>query len=251
VTHIKLRRACTPGFFFANLWYNIDMSKFIVIEGVGGSGKTTQIERLKAKHPDAVFVREPGGTTAGEEIRELLFAQVGNLDPVAQLYLVHAARWQNVIENIAPALEEGKVVFCDRFQLSTFAYQVFLSGRDDVLEHLLETQAQFLYVGVNPHYIFLDISPEESFKRLEGSRDGDTDTFDQESMDYQNRIYQGYKQGIQEMGLSCTVIDASQDIDTVSAAVDKAIAQELSASENTHESGLGEVLDDEAHNEED
>ena len=207
------------------------MSKFIVLEGVGGSGKSTQIERLKQKYGDAIFVREPGSTVAGEEIRELLFAQAGNLDPVAQLYLVHAARWQNVIENIAPALEAGKVVFCDRFQLSTFACQVFMSGRDDVLEHLLETQAQFLYVGINPHYIFLDISPEESFKRLEGKREDDTDTFDQQSMDYQNRIYEGYKQGIREMGLSCTVIDATQDIDTVSAAVDEAIQAELNASQ--------------------
>lgn len=220
------------------------MSKFIVIEGVGGSGKTTQIERLKHKYPEAVFVREPGGTTGGEAIRELLFAEAGNLDPVAQLYLVHAGRWQNIIENIAPALEEGKIVFGDRFQLSSYTYQVFLSGRDDVLEHLLETQAQFLYVGVNPHYIFLDISPEESFKRLEGNREGDTDTFDQQSMDYQNRIYQGYKQGIQEMGLSCTVIDASQDIDTVSRAVDEAIEHELHSSEDMDTAPLGEMLSD-------
>ena len=224
------------------------MSKFIVIEGVGGSGKTTQIERLKAKYPDAVFVREPGGTTGGEAIRELLFAQAGNLDPVAQLYLAHAGRWQNIIENIAPALEADKMVFCDRFQLSSYAFQVYMSGRDDVLEHLLETQAQFLYVGVNPHYIFLDISPEESFRRLEGQREGDTDTFDQQSMDYQNRIYQGYKQGIQELGLSCTVVDATQDIDAVSADVDKAIQEELHASEEAPSAPLGEMLTDNEDN---
>lgn len=203
------------------------MSKFIVIEGVGGSGKTTQIERLKAQYPDAVFVREPGGTEAGEEIRELLFAQAGNLDPVAQLYLVHAARWQNVIENIAPALEAGKTVFCDRFQLSTFAYQVYTAGRDDVLEHLLETQAQFLTVGINPHYIFLDIAPEESFKRLEGNREDDTDSFDQQSMDFQNRIYQGYKQALGELGVPHTVVDATQDVDAVTADVLEAVKEAL------------------------
>ncbi|MFW0871245.1 MAG: dTMP kinase [Patescibacteria group bacterium] len=220
------------------------MSKFIVLEGVGGSGKSTQIERLKQKYPDAVFVREPGATKAGEEIRELLFAQAGNLDPVAQLYLVHAARWQNVIENIAPALEAGKIVFCDRFQLSTFAYQVYLSGRDDVLEHLLETQAQFISVGINPHYIFLDIPPEESFKRLEGTRNGDTDSFDQYSMEYQSRIYQGYKQGIQEMGISYTLIDANQDFDAVSVDVDRAIQKELESDKDSEHFGMEGILDD-------
>ena len=191
------------------------MSKFIVIEGGGGAGKTTQITRLQEKYPDALFVREPGGTVPGEAMRELLFAHAKNLDPIAQLYLVHAARWQNVVENIMPALESGKMVICDRFQLSTFAYQVFTSGREDVMEHMLETQAQFLNVGVNPHYVFLDIEPEEAMKRISTGREEDTDTFDGMGMEFQNMIYQGYKQGLQEMGVDHTVIDARQEVEEV------------------------------------
>lgn len=204
------------------------MSKFIVIEGVGGAGKTTQIEKLKEKYPDAVFAREPGGTEAGEKIRNLLFEQLDNLDPVAQLYLVHAARWQNIIENILPALEAGKLVICDRFQLSTFAYQVYPSGREDVLEHILETQAQFLAATINPHYIFLDVSPELAAQRIATGREDDNDTFDSKPSDFQELTYQGYKQGLVELALPHTNIDASQDIESVTRAVHQAIEEVIS-----------------------
>ena len=199
------------------------MSKFIVIEGVGGAGKTTQIENLKKQYPDALFVREPGGTIPGEDIRDVLFKHVKNLDPIAQLYLVHSARWQNVIENILPALERDQIVICDRFQLSTFAYQVFPSSRDDVMEHMLETQAQFLAIGLQPHYIFLDVEPEISMKRIETGREDDNDSFDDMALDFHNMTYQGYKQGITEMGLSCSVIDAGQNIDAVTKDVQQAV----------------------------
>ena len=211
------------------------MSNFFVIEGCGGSGKTTQIEALREKYPNALFIREPGGTVPGEDMRELLFKHVEVLDPIAQLYLVHAARWQNVIENILPALEAGQVVICDRFQLSTFAYQVFPFGREDVLEHLLETQAQFLNIGINPHYIFLDIDPEESFKRIQKGREGDTDTFDTMAMDFQKGIYNGYKQGVVEMGVNYSRIDASQSIEEVTKEVYKVVETELQASEGEQE----------------
>ena len=203
------------------------MSKFIVIEGCGGAGKTTQIQKLQAKYPDALFIREPGGTVPGEEMRELLFRHAKELDPIAQLYLVHAARWQNVIENILPALEQGRMVVCDRFQLSTFAYQVFTHGRDDLMEHMLETQAQFLHAGLKPHYIFLDISPEESMVRIATGREDDTDTFDEMGMEFQRLIYQGYKQGLSELGLGYTVIDARNDIEQVATDVAEAVEVEL------------------------
>ena len=211
------------------------MSKFIVIEGVGGAGKTTQIENLKKKYPDALFLREPGGTVPGEDIRNLLFKHVKEMDPIAQLYLVHSARWQNVIENIMPALEAGRMVVCDRFQLSTFAYQVFPSGREDVLEHMLETQAQFLSVGLNPHYVFLDVEPEISMKRIETGREDDNDSFDDMKMDFHNMTYQGYKQGLVEMGLQCDVVDASQDIEQVSKDILDAVSRVLNDEPNDRE----------------
>lgn len=207
------------------------MSKFIVIEGGGGAGKSTQIEKLKQKYPDALFVREPGGTVPGEDMRELLFKHAKALDPIAQLYLVHAARWQNVIENILPALERGQMVICDRFQLSTFAYQVYTHGHDHLMDHMLETQAQFLHVDVNPHYIFLDISPEESMTRIATGREDDTDTFDEMGMEFQKMIYQGYQQGLVEMGVNHTIVDARQDIDTVFSDVVAAIEQEINGTD--------------------
>lgn len=197
------------------------MSKFIVLEGITGSGKSIQIEQLQIIYPDAVFTRTPGGTISGEKMRELLFSEADNLDPITQLYVVHASRWQNIVENIAPALLAGQHVFCDRFQLSTFAYQVYQSGREDVMEHLLETQAQFLNVGINPHYIFLDIEPAETLSRINDRIDNDT--FDEKDSDFHQSIYNGYKQGLAELGIDYTVVDARGSVEDVTARVRQAV----------------------------
>ena len=199
------------------------MSTFFVIEGVAGSGKTTHIEHLKSLYPDAVFTREPGGTTFGEQARTLLFDHAKDIDPISQLYLVHAGRWQNIIEHIAPALAAGKTVFCDRFQLSTYAFQVASNNRYDLLPHLLETQAQFLEAGVNPHYIFLDAKPEDTLERLKG-REGN-DYFDDLGLEFHTMIYQGYQEGIAELGLPCTIIDATKPLEEVQQDVVKTVKE--------------------------
>src|SRR5262245_61665830 len=101
---------------------------FITLEGPDGSGKTTQIALLAdhlAKQGYSILrLREPGGTRIGEQIREVLHNHDHNeMNPRAEVLLYSAARAQIVAEVIRPALEEGKVVLCDRFFDSTFAYQ--------------------------------------------------------------------------------------------------------------------------------
>ena len=102
--------------------------KFITFEGLDGSGKSTQIEKLarslRAHGVSVTVTREPGGTVAGEKIRELLLhSATAGLSPLAEMALMFAARAQHIQEVILPALAEGRVVLCDRFTDSTEAYQ--------------------------------------------------------------------------------------------------------------------------------
>ena len=102
--------------------------KFITFEGLDGSGKSTQIEKLarslRAHGVSVTVTREPGGTAAGEKLREvLLHSATAGLSPLAEMALMFAARAQHIQEVILPALAEGRVVLCDRFTDSTEAYQ--------------------------------------------------------------------------------------------------------------------------------
>src|SRR3981189_1016977 len=102
--------------------------KFITFEGLDGSGKSTQIAKLarglRARGVSVIMTREPGGTTIGEKIREvLLHSATAGLSPSAEMALMFASRAQHIHEVILPALAEGRVVLCDRFTDSTEAYQ--------------------------------------------------------------------------------------------------------------------------------
>jgi dTMP kinase len=102
--------------------------KFITFEGLDGSGKSTQVEKLarslRARGLSIVITREPGGTAAGERIREvLLHSATSGLSPHTEMALMFASRAQHIHEVILPALAEGRIVLCDRFTDSTEAYQ--------------------------------------------------------------------------------------------------------------------------------
>jgi dTMP kinase len=102
--------------------------KFITFEGLDGSGKSTQVEKLarslRARGLSVTITREPGGTATGEKIREvLLHSATSGLSPLTEMALMFASRAQHIHEVILPALAEGRVVLCDRFTDSTEAYQ--------------------------------------------------------------------------------------------------------------------------------
>src|SRR5947199_5058276 len=102
--------------------------KFITFEGLDGSGKSTQIAKLarglRARDISVVMTREPGGTSTGEKIRDvILHSATSGLSPYAEMALMFASRAQHIHEVILPALAEGRVVLCDRFTDSTEAYQ--------------------------------------------------------------------------------------------------------------------------------
>ncbi|HZK17986.1 MAG TPA: dTMP kinase [Clostridia bacterium] len=190
------------------------MAKFIVFEGMDGSGKTTQISRVAESLQNCgykiVSTREPGGTRIGEKIREILL-DPGNLelDERAEALLYAAARAQHVREIIRPALEAGKTVLCDRFCASTLAYQGYGRGID--LDFLQEVN-QLATGGLTPDLTLLfDISPAEGLSRVHKFRDGDR--LEQEHGGFYRKVRQGYLELAEEEGMR--VIDAGNPLNEV------------------------------------
>lgn len=162
---------------------------FVTFEGVEASGKSTLAkmlyEWLVSNGVQAVFTRDPGGTEAGERLRKLLLEEQMPLDSITEALLYAAARRQLVAEVIYPSLTAGRVVICDRFSDSFFAYQGF--GRGLSLE-LLMSLNDAATRGLKPDLTFLiDVSPEVAFRRLKTR-----DRLESEDMEFHRRVYEGF-----------------------------------------------------------
>jgi dTMP kinase len=145
---------------------------FLVLEGTEGAGKSTLraglAERLRADGIEPVLVREPGGTPVAERIRTVLLDPAHPMEPVSELFLFLAARADLVARVIRPALEAGRVVIADRFQLSTEAYQC--GGRGLDLE-LFQTANRAATTGLQPDLtLVLDLPTEVGFERIRAGR---------------------------------------------------------------------------------
>lgn len=159
---------------------------FITLEGVDGSGKSTQAALLvEALGPDTVSIREPGGTPAAERIREILADPDTPLDPLAEMLLFLAARSDLVSSVVRPALEAGRTVVSDRFTDSTVAYQGFVRrlGPDRVRE--LNAAATG---GLEPDLtLLIQVDPEAALSRAtDGGR------FEAEGLEFQRRVADAY-----------------------------------------------------------
>lgn len=194
---------------------------FITLEGVEGCGKSTQIELLNAKLRDAgaktLVTREPGGTEAGAAIRKILLdPATGELDPLTELMLFSAARRELVQKVIRPALDEGRVVICDRFADSTTAYQGHARGMDPAT---VEGMAREVCGGVWPdRTIVLDIPVEEGLKRAIGRNDisaNNESRFEEESLAFHERVRQGFLKIADAEPDRVKVVDASGTIEQV------------------------------------
>jgi dTMP kinase len=160
---------------------------FVTFEGIDRSGKTTQAGLLvDALGDEALGVREPGGTPAGEKVRELLKDPSVSLSPEAEALLFAAARSELVAEVILPALDQGKVVVSDRFLDSSLAYQGGARGLgiDDV-----ERVNHFAVRGLKPDLTFLlELSPEDA-----AARTGEHDRFEEEGSELQRAVETAYE----------------------------------------------------------
>ena len=159
---------------------------FITFEGIDRSGKTTQARMLaNVLGPDAVLVREPGGTPAAERIRDVVKDLDVTLSPIAETLLFGAARAELVERVVRPALEEGKTVICDRYVDSTIAYQ---GGARGLGIERVEQLNDWIVDGLWPDVTFLlEIDPTAA-----GGRGGEDDRFEREGEDFQRRVADAY-----------------------------------------------------------
>src|SRR3954447_14633751 len=188
---------------------------FISLEGIDGSGKTTQAKLLaKALGEDVVLVREPGGTEAGERIRQVLKDPALELDPLAELLLFCAARAELVARVIVPARDAGGDVVCDRFSDSSVAYQGVARGLGaDRVEEICDLATGGVWPDLT---VLLRIEPERAAQRI-GRRTADR--FEEEGIELQRRVAEGYDEGARRHPDRVRVIDADGDRESIHAAV--------------------------------
>jgi dTMP kinase len=145
------------------------------------------VERLRARGVSCRLVREPGGTAAGERIRKVVLDPGLSISREAELLLILAARAEFVREVVKPALERGEVVVADRYELSTFAYQGFARGMDEVWVRRLN---DFATGGLKPDAVLLlAVDPDEGLRRKKGQ----ADRMEREGSDFHRRVAEGYE----------------------------------------------------------
>ncbi|MFW5936502.1 MAG: dTMP kinase [Desulfosalsimonas sp.] len=208
---------------------------FITLEGIEGSGKSTQIPHIVAyleQHGHTCLVtKEPGGTAIGEHIRSILL-DPGNsgLDAMAELFLYEADRAQHVSRVIAPALEAGKTVICDRFSDSTVVYQGAARGIEAGLIKRLNTIVQ---ADRRPDVTFLlDLAPEIGLSRAwhqieSGLRQSRETRFEREKIRFHEKVRQGYLALAEDEPARFRVIDAGAPPAEVCAAITEELERRL------------------------
>jgi dTMP kinase len=189
--------------------------KFIVFEGIDGSGKSTQMNYLKQWLEDigqrVTIVREPGGTELSEKIRQLLLDHRSrDLGARAEALLFSTARSQLVHEVILPALSRGEVVLCDRYKYSTIAYQGY--GRELPMDEVIATQ-DFATSRLQPDLkILLDLEVDTAASRM---ADAPADRMESAGKAFQERVRMGYLQLAQAEPEAWLILDATQSADVI------------------------------------
>ena len=195
-----------------------NLGRFITLEGGEGAGKSTQIQVVKdyllTRGNDVVVTREPGGTSEGQEIRNLLVS--GDKDkwsPLSETLLILADRAAHLERVIRPALAEGKYVVCDRFFDSTKAYQGVAGGLGlDVINNL---QQPVLGTTLPDVTFLLDIDPEKGLRRAQ-ERGGEL-RFESKTLAYHRTLRNAFLDFSAQEPDRIFVIDADRDVEAVSA----------------------------------
>lgn len=195
--------------------------KFIILEGGEGAGKSSQLKSLKEIYGDKIIVtREPGGTPYAEEIRHVILKSehAGQADAKTHFALFWAARADHMKNKIIPAIESGINVISDRFDSTTFAYQIYGQGLPQEeakeLESFFWKMRDFILDDVKPDmYIYLDVSAEEGLKRKSLGSQDEINHFDQRKIDFHNNARIGFTKFFEQV--PSLIIDANQSKDAV------------------------------------
>lgn len=197
--------------------------RFITLDGIDGAGKSTNLAVMKAwfeKHKlPVLFTREPGGTPAGEALREILLNPATQVSLRTETLLMFAARQQHLETVILPALKNGTHVVSDRFTDATFAYQG--GGRGVPLQDIA-TLEYWVQGDFRPDLtLLLDVPLEVSMARINQTRE--KDRFEQEEAEFFNRVREVYLQRANEQPERYAVIDSSQSLDAVKNQIETAL----------------------------
>jgi len=189
---------------------------FITFEGPDGSGKTTisnQVyQKLIDSHFDCIYTREPGGIEIAEKIRDIILnPEYTTMDKKTEALLYAASRRQHLVEKVLPALENNKIVICDRFVDSSLAYQGI--GRGIGFDEVYAIN-EFAIEGHLPNLtIFLDVDAETGLKRIQDR--AFMDRLDQEDISFHERVFEGYQEVLKKFKERIVIIDASKSIDEI------------------------------------
>ena len=200
---------------------------FITIEGIEGSGKTSQMEHmagfLKKNGHDCVVTREPGGTRIGKKVRGILLdPESKDIDPKAELLLYLADRAQHIQRLIKPALSSGKTVLCDRYYDATMVYQGFGRGLDIGLINRLH---KLIFDDLKPDItILLDLPPEiglaRAWNQIKSGQRAEIETrFEEETLLFHEKIRAGYLELANREPARYRIIDARQNENQVREAI--------------------------------
>ncbi len=206
------------------------MSTFITLEGPDGSGKTTIaqmiVKDLENRGYQVVFTREPGGISISEQIRDIILNKENTeMDGRTEALLYAASRRQHIVQKIIPALNENKIVICDRFVDSSLAYQGV--GRNIGIDEVMNIN-QFAIDNVMPKLtIYFDISPELGIKRINANKNREVNRLDLEKLTFHSKVRNGYLEVAKRFPNRIKKIDASLSINEVYAEAIKLINEAL------------------------
>ncbi|MCI5820262.1 MAG: dTMP kinase [Elusimicrobia bacterium] len=191
--------------------------KFIVLEGPDRCGKSTQAKmlynQLVARGKEVILTREPGGTPTAEKIRQIVLEPGLDVRPMAELLLYEASRAQHTQEKILPALEAGKIVICERYTMSTCAYQGYGRGID---LKIIDTLNKIATLGTVPDLTLVFLMSDKYFTQR-----GEylfSDRLEQEDISFRQKMRKGYLEMI-ERTPHAYLLDADKNIEEIQARV--------------------------------
>ena len=206
--------------------------KFIVLEGIDGCGKTTQINKLYKwlpksglinKNRTLIKTREPGGSILGREIRDMILNKNKSMSPsiLTELLLYSADRAEHISKIILPALQDGNWIISDRFSGSTLAYQGY--GREISIDTIKKLE-NIVCQNIRPDLtFFLEISPEESILRRKNQV---PDRIESEGLEFLKKVNDGFK--LIAIENNWEIIKASKDVDSISKQIQTTLINKFS-----------------------
>ena len=204
--------------------------KFIVIDGMDGSGKGTQIKMLKEKLIDTstLFSREPGGSPLGEEIREMLLRQEGNpSNPASDFFLFFASRASHITDTVEPARQRGVDVISDRYDSSTYAFQIFGEERHELKDLFDAVRGNLDPALYHPDlYIFLDLPSDVAYTRRSSDASQAKSKFDIKPVEYHERTRLGFNSFAQHYG-PAQFVNAERSPEEIHADIWHIVSREL------------------------